>query len=157
MPFGLGALKVGKGLLGKAKKALKKKGKKGRKKALKRAAKGEPTHRIKGAVEALGGAEGLLALGQRFLPGGAPIGGISPMEQMAQIPGAFAGIPMKGHMTKKGVWSNRRRPRMHVTNPKALRRALRRAEGFGRLARRYVQLRTKHRFKPPKSRKGIAA
>jgi hypothetical protein len=42
--------------------------------------------------------------------------------------------------------AHRRHRRMRVTNVRALRRAFRRVEGFGRLARRYI--RVQHRFKP---------
>jgi len=45
-----------------------------------------------------------------------------------------------------GGGGGRRYRRMRVTNVRALRRAFRRVEGFGRLARRYV--RVQHRFKP---------
>jgi hypothetical protein len=45
-----------------------------------------------------------------------------------------------GHYTRTGQWSTRRRGRMRVTNPKALRRALRRAHGFAKLAMRTIHL-----------------
>ncbi len=58
-----------------------------------------------------------------------------------------AGATMKGfHVNKKGkVVRNRR---MRVTNPRALRRAIRRAHGFARLARKVLS------FTSPRKHKG---
>lgn len=60
-------------------------------------------------------------------------------EAMRALPGAVA----KGfHMIKKGPHAGRmaRNRRMRVTNPKALRRALRRTYGFERLAMKVIRL-----------------
>lgn len=57
----------------------------------------------------------------------------------------------KGVMVHKGMLlGHRRRRRMHVTNPKALRRAIRRANGFAKMARRVL------RFTSPRPPKGRA-
>lgn len=60
-----------------------------------------------------------------------------------------AGAPMRGfHVNKHGkVVKNRR---MRVTNPRALRRAIRRASGFARLARRVLH------FTSPRAPRGRA-
>lgn len=61
--------------------------------------------------------------------------------------GFGAAIGMRGGTGAGG----RRGRRMRVTNVRALRRALRRVEGFGRMARRYVKIR--RTFKPIKRRR----
>jgi hypothetical protein len=48
---------------------------------------------------------------------------------------APGGHPGYGRFTKKGEWTERRRPRMQVTNTRALKRAGRRVRGFLRIAR----------------------
>ena len=107
-----------------------------------------------GKAEALQGAI-TTAQGMGFLPGGAPA---PPSGMMG--PGGPGGPPgVHGHWTKAhghvpSHWSNKRRPRMHATNPRALRRAMRRMESFGKLAHRYVQLSHHHHFrKKPLKRK----
>jgi hypothetical protein len=63
----------------------------------------------------------------------------SGAEAMRALPGAVA----KGfHMIKKGPHAGRmaRNRRMRVTNPRALRRALRRTYGFERLAMKVIRL-----------------
>jgi len=87
--------------------------------------------------------KGGLTLGAGALAGAAGMG-------MAQrmIPGG--GMPMMAGMrgprpTKAGGMTYRRRPRMQVTNTRALRRALRRTSGFAKIARQV--LRTSKTFK----------
>lgn len=76
----------------------------------------------------------------------------------AQAGGAMKGKPGAGAVITKppaivkgaaGIHGPRKKPRMRVTNPRALRRALRRAEGFKKLAMKTIRLvspRTKGRF-----------
>lgn len=102
--------------------------------------------------QVVGAVVGALPGGAPQMPGGGMMGG--PMGGMI---GGSPGI--RGHWTKAhghvpSHWSPRRRPRMHATNPRALRRAMRRMESFGRLAHRYVQLHHHHHFrKKPLKRK----
>lgn len=58
-------------------------------------------------------------------------------ETSVDIPGFGRGrdTGRKGHYKKDGTWTNRARPRMQVTNTRALRRAGRRVRGFLRVAR----------------------
>ncbi len=80
--------------------------------------------------------------------GAAGLGGIG-LGALGGRMGA-AGLPMKGfHISKKTgkVVKNRR---MRVTNPRALRRAIRRATGFAHLARRVLH------FTSPRAPKGRA-
>ncbi len=86
------------------------------------------------------GAAGALAVASRGSPAAAGMGAAPSMAHMAGF---------------------RRRRRMRVTNPKALRRAIRRAEGFKRLALRVLAFTgpRKHKgrayFKPRRRKKGI--
>src|SRR6266851_394075 len=52
---------------------------------------------------------------------------------------------LRMHMGKRGVMVHGRRRRMRVTNPKALRRALRRADGFARFAMHCIRLTHPHK------------
>lgn len=64
--------------------------------------------------------------------------------------GAAAGVgPMAGRRGGAGGGFGRRHRRMHVTNVKALRRAIRRAKGFERLARKVMHFTSP---RPPKGR-----
>ena len=63
-------------------------------------------------------------------PHGAPEPGITGIVHRA-IPGGSSG---RGHYNKQGEFVEGRRPRMNVLNPRALRRAARRAKGFLRFA-----------------------
>ena len=60
----------------------------------------------------------------------------------AGLIGAAAGVGAGRLMSHKGVMSatGRRHRRMRVTNPKALRRALRRTQGFAKLAMRTIHI-----------------
>lgn len=65
----------------------------------------------------------------------------------AQSSGAMTGKPGAGAVIvphpvtgQPVLTSGRRRPHMRVTNPKALRRAIRRAEGFKKMALRVIRL-----------------
>jgi len=46
----------------------------------------------------------------------------------------------KGHITKRGVWSNRRRPRMNPMNVRAARRAVRRIHSAEKLFRQILSV-----------------
>jgi len=112
------------------------------------------------------GAVGKIAGGIMKLPGGAKIisaGRVLSKHPVLTAAGAAGAIGAAGamiggrgggggprgfHMGKKGHLVRNRR--MRVTNPKALRRAIRRATGFARLARRVL------RFTSPKAPKGRA-
>ncbi len=60
------------------------------------------------------------------------------------------GIPMRGFHISRRTGALVKNRRMRVTNPRALRRAIRRATGFARLARRVLH------FTSPKAPKGRA-
>lgn len=69
------------------------------------------------------------------------------------FPGLMRGLAGVGpRLGGFGAMGLRRRKRMRVTNVRALRRALRRVEGFGKLARRFI--RVSHRFKPVRTIRG---
>ncbi len=87
-----------------------------------------------GTIGALGG-----VLGERaMLPGGAPLKGFHMSKPHAR----YGVYPKPPHLVR-----NRR---MRVTNPRALRRAIRRCSGFGRLAKRVL------RFTSPRAPRGRA-
>ncbi len=65
----------------------------------------------------------------------------------------YGGLPMRGPLAGMAYGFGRSRRRMNVTNIRALRRALRRAEGFSKLARRFVKIRSAFRRKPLKRTK----
>jgi hypothetical protein len=64
--------------------------------------------------------------------------------------GGGAALPMKGFHVSRRTGKLVRNRRMRVTNPKALRRAIRRANGFARLARQVLH------FTSPKAPRGRA-
>ncbi len=79
------------------------------------------------------------------------LGGVGGARVMG--PGAAPGMVMRGfHVIKKGPQAGAlaRNRRMRVTNPRALRRAIRRATGFARLARRVLH------FTSPRAPRGRA-
>jgi len=87
--------------------------------------------------------------------GGAAVAGVAGAVLARGGAGGSFGAPgMRGfHMSKPhtGVPPHMvRNRRMHVTNPRALRRALRRAQGFAKLARRVLH------FTSPRAPKGRA-
>lgn len=69
---------------------------------------------------------------QRLIPGGATGYEVVPPTG-GRRPGDTGRI---GHFKKDGTWTNRARPRMNVTNVRALRKAGRRVRGFLKLASR---------------------
>lgn len=75
-------------------------------------------------------------------------GAMHPARAMAMHPAMTAG--MRGMHVSKRTGAVVRNKRMRVTNPKALRRAIRRANGFARLARKVL------RFTSPRAPKGRA-
>lgn len=82
------------------------------------------------------------------LAGGVPIAGGALQElgaQLGVLPGAGATAEPLGLPGLHGF--GRRRRSMHVTNPKALRRAMRRVEGFAKLARRTMTFIHHHKLK----------
>jgi len=82
---------------------------------------------------------------------GSPAGAGMAMGPMRGLPaGPEAGFPMRGFHISRRTGALVRNRRMRVTNPKALRRAIRRATGFARLARRVLH------FTSPKAPKGRA-
>lgn len=85
-----------------------------------------------GAAGVVGAAGGALARGRAAVAAGAPSG------------------MMRGFHTSKRTGQLVRNRRMRVTNPKALRRAIRRATGFARLARRVLH------FTSPRAPRGRA-
>lgn len=87
---------------------------------------GAGARRVAGAAGAIGGklAKGVRSPLGRALAGGAAAGGA----------GALLGRALSG---RRGGGGGPRR-RMHVTNTKALSRAMRRVEGFAKLARRTI-------------------
>src|SRR5215510_3674182 len=104
-----------------------------------------------GVVGATAVGVGAPGAGAMTMPGGALMGPV-PMGPGAMMPG------MRGfHMSKprrinpaSGIPHLVRNRRMRVTNPRALRRAIRRAKGFERLARRCMH------FVSPRAPKGRA-
>ena len=86
--------------------------------------------------------EGPAVVGQVSFPGGTSIG--LGLQGGAPIPGPYD--PMRGsgmvpsgyHYAKDGSGRLVRNRRMNVANPKALRRAMRRASGFEKLAKRAI-------------------
>lgn len=69
----------------------------------------------------------------RLLPGGSTGYEVVPPGPMGRRPGDTGRI---GHFKKDGEWTNRARPRMNVTNVRALRKAGRRVRGFLKVAAR---------------------
>ncbi len=57
-----------------------------------------------------------------------------------------------GHMKKDGTWSNRRRGHMQVGNTRALRRSMRRVQGFAHLASKTMTFVKHHRLKKHRRR-----
>jgi hypothetical protein len=86
----------------------------------------------------------LAAIRHRGSPAGA---GMATMAGMQVGP---AGIPMRGFHVSRRTGALVRNRRMRVTNPKALHRAIRRATGFARLARKVLH------FTSPKAPRGRA-
>jgi len=85
--------------------------------------------------------------GAMTMPGGAIVG-----PGRAGLPAVAGAAGMKGfHVIKRGPHAGMlaRNRRMRVTNPKALRRAIRRAKGFEKLARRVMHFTSP---KPPRGR-----
>ena len=60
--------------------------------------------------------------------------------------GMAVGGTLAGHRLARGAGGLRRRHRMNVCNPRALRRAIRRAKGFEKLALRSIRLVSPHRL-----------
>lgn len=74
---------------------------------------------------------GIIGAAERFFPGGGT--GLQVAVPMMGFGGRNGGRP--GHFKKDGTWTDRARPRMQVTNTRALKRAGRRVRGFLRIAR----------------------
>jgi len=70
---------------------------------------------------------------QRLIPGGATGYEVVPNVGGGRRPGDTGRV---GHFKKDGTWTNRARPRMNVTNVRALRKAGRRVRGFLKVAAR---------------------
>jgi len=119
-----------------------------------------PTLTAAGGAAASGIVTEVAATGVRRMmaPGAAlmPMGQAGPGGGMMRMQAAAGAAGMTGrgfHMSKprRGVPSHPvRNRRMRVTNPKALRRAIRRAKGFERLARKVMH------FVSPRAHKGRA-
>jgi len=69
--------------------------------------------------------------------GGPMRGGARPVG-MENLPGATGCCPRGFHMAKDGSGKCVRNRRMNVANPRALRRSMRRVQGFEKLARRTI-------------------
>jgi len=105
---------------------------------------GDPGRRSKSAVGGLA-----FDVGQRI---GRMIkkGRVGPMPKRSLARGR--GGKLIGPRLPRGRFFSRGRRRMNVLNPRALRKALRRAEGFERFARRVVRITSKGR---PRTVKGF--
>jgi hypothetical protein len=113
------------------------------------------------AIEKIGGG-GILRTGGAIIKRGVgqivkhPVLSAAAGAGVALGAGALAGHELTGGMPTKGFHVSKktgkvvRNRRMRVTNPRALRRAIRRANGFARLARRVL------RFTSPRAPKGRA-
>lgn len=66
----------------------------------------------------------------------AGMGGKAPGTRMVPAPGGL--VPSGYHMAKDGSGRVVRNRRMNIANPKALRRAMRRAQGFEKMAKRTI-------------------
>jgi len=86
--------------------------------------------------------QGAQAVGQIAFPGGTSIGlGLQapPPQQLGPYyPNQGGMVPSGYHYAKDGSGRMVRNRRMNVANPKALRRAMRRASGFEKLAKRAI-------------------
>lgn len=106
--------------------------------------------RVSSAARSVGGRIAGAAAKHPVLTGAGAAGAIGVM-------GGAAGAAIKAHAMRAGM---RRHRRMRVTNPKALRRAIRRTQGFAKLAMRTIHLvhpRKKARFGGFKKRTRKAA
>lgn len=100
-----------------------------------------PVGRVASAVLPI--AKQLIAGAPRPRPGGLPLissdvdysGGGMDVNVPAYRGSEGRNGGRKGHFKKDGTWTDRARPRMQVTNTRALRRAGRRVRGFLRVAR----------------------
>lgn len=103
------------------------------------------------ALESVPGGAGLTQIGRELgivqdpelaaaaaAAGGANLPVVVPAGGMGAMGGGFSPRGKKLRLTKKGVWTDRKRPAMQVTNTRALRKALTRVEGFGKLAKRVM-------------------
>lgn len=85
-----------------------------------------------------------------ILPGGTPAGFAGPPmpgAKMGAPTGAGGCCPSGYHLSKDGSGRCVRNRRMNPTNPKALRRAMRRVQGFEKLAKRTIQFTRRTRLK----------
>jgi len=113
-------------------------------------------------------AAGTQVVGQVTMPGGASFGGGIQLGQgMSRTPkggmygppriagpvaaGMPAGIPSGWHYAKDGSGKLVRNRRMNVANPRALRRSMRRVQGFEKLARRTITFTRRVKMKKRKS------
>jgi len=93
-----------------------------------------PPGSIGGAVSFPGG----MSISAAVVPSGGK-GGMRVMRPGPAIaPGAGGACPSGYHLAKDGSGRWVRNRRMNVANPKALRRAMRRAQGFEKLAKRSI-------------------
>jgi hypothetical protein len=74
----------------------------------------------------------------------------STMTPVGPTMGGYGGAAMRGYHVSKRTGQMVRNRRMRVTNPRALRRAIRRANGFARLAKRVLH------FTSPRAPRGRA-
>ena len=82
------------------------------------------------------GGRGAVAPGQAMLPGGVPVSGVCPSGY---------------HYAKDGSGKLVRNRRMNVANPRALRRSMRRVQGFEKLARRTITFTRRTKMKKARS------
>lgn len=104
---------------------------------------------VRGAIQTVGGA----IMKHPVLSAAGAAGVIGAVGGGRAMMGAGPGVGQKGfHMSKarRGVAPHLvRNRRMHVTNPRALRRAIRRASGFARLAKKVMRFTSP---RPPRGR-----
>ena len=94
------------------------------------------------------------AAGDYYMAGGklAKLGklGKGKLGRIGKAGAAMAGKKLLGHLLAKGGRHHGRR--MHVTNVKALRRAMRRVQGFARTARKVMTFTHHHKMKKSRRR-----
>lgn len=91
---------------------------------------------VAGVVAGIGGRPAIAPSMSLVAPPGGPMGFPEPGITGTVHRIAPGGHPGYGRMTKDGRFTERRRPRMQVTNTRALKRAGRRIKGFLRIASR---------------------
>jgi len=109
---------------------------------------------VGGAVSFPGGTQ----IGMQFQPGGVMVPGqgrLAPFTATGAgvLPGGGRGgtlVPVGWHFAKDGSGKLVRNRRMNVANPRALRRAMRRAQGFEKLAKRAINF--NKRVRPARKR-----